>query len=72
MSDPVEATVVTGATGPTDTVTVRLPDELRPVETVGWQPRATDTDPEYPQAGDTALVAESDRGRLWLIAWTTE
>lgn len=72
MADLIEATVVTGATAPEDTVTVRIPGERRPVQAVGWQPRATDDGPEYPEAGATALVAESDTGRLWLLAWTTE
>lgn len=72
MNDPIEAVVTTGANDPTDTILVKLPDEPRPLKVEGWLPRATATDPEYPQAGDTALVVESDRGRLWLLCWTSE
>jgi hypothetical protein len=70
--DPVEGYIVQGATGPSSTITVKLPDEARPIEVAGWLPRATASTTEYPQAGDTALVAESDRGRLWLVGWITE
>jgi hypothetical protein len=33
---------------------------------VVWQPH---DGPAYPQAGDLALVAQSDTGRWWVLQW---
>jgi hypothetical protein len=72
MPDVIEAIVTTGASVPSDTVLVKLPDEPRPVVVEGWTPRSTALVTEYPAAGDTALVVESDRGRIWLLSWISE
>ena len=65
----IEGIVHNGAAAPGDTVTVKLPDEQRALKVEGWTEQVG---PVYPQQGDTALVIESDRGRLWLLSWITE
>jgi len=72
VADPIEGVVTTGASSPSDTVLVKLPDEQRPLKVEGWTPRGTHLVTEYPASGDTALVVESDRGRLWLLSWISE
>ena len=67
----LEATVATTATGAGDDVFVLDPlagDEGQRLGPCPWTPRPG---PAYPQRGDTALIARSDQGRWWILAWET-
>lgn len=67
----LEATIATTASAPGDDVFVLDPlagDEGQRLGPCPWTPRPG---PAYPQRGDTALIARSDQGRWWILAWET-
>lgn len=61
----MEATVTTPALSAAGWLRVILDAQPGVVREVPWMPRPVET----PGDGDAALVAESDGGSLWCVAW---
>lgn len=65
----LEATVATTASAPGDDVFVLDPLAGQEGQRLGPCPWTPHPGPAYPTRGDRCLIARSDAGRWWILAW---